>query len=219
MPKNCTVFFPNEVNFDDLVLGRPQIHNARGDWSASLTYKNDMPLRFQTPWMSNVFGLSKYPNSNQKTAYSLSFELRRSDQDIDAFYKFLTDLDDAMKEKFKKADIDGEYLSCIRPTKREPLPDTLRLKLKTKSGEFDLKFKENEKIVPWKIDGPELVEKRDICRMVLELMPVWHANNKTGISLKVVTLQKKSNPDFRFACDPNDVVLEDKPCDPIDLNA
>lgn len=187
--------FPNEFNAELLKVGDKVIHNSRGDWSAQLTY-DDLPLHLQTPWLRNVFGESSYTNSNNKTSYSLSFELRDDEPSASQFKSFLQDLDTWMKENFKEKLIGGEYFSSIRPSKREDLPDTLRVKLKTRRGTFDCRYFEGRAATRWDINSNK-IQHGDRCRMVLELLPIWSANKRVGISWKAVTIQKVGQPNLR----------------------
>lgn len=190
--------FPNEIDSTLLRLSEPQVHNDRGDWSADLTY-DDLPLQIQTPWLKNVFGVSQYTNSNDRVSYSLSFELREREPEIAAFREFLDKLDNWFKEQFKKEDIKGEYFSSIRPSKKPQYPDTLRTKLKVRRGAFECDLMENNIRVQFGTDNAkDKIKHGDRCRMVLQLMPVWSAGGKVGISWKVTSIQKQVNANFRF---------------------
>jgi len=187
--------FPNELDTTKLRLGDRVVHNDSGDWSADLTY-DDLPLHLQTPWLRNVFGTSCYINSNQKASFSLSFELRDADPTIKGFKKFLNDLDTWMKKQFEEVGIQGQYFSSIRPPKKQDLPSTLRLKLKTRKQNFDCQLYEGKNLVTWPTNSKK-IEHGDKCRMVIELLPVWSANKRVGISWKIVTIQKVEKPTFR----------------------
>ena len=196
--------FPQEINTDLLNLESPMVHNAKGDWSAKLTY-NDLPLQIQTPWLTNVFGLSEYRNSNVRVNYSLSFELREDEPDIKEFKGFLRDLDVWFEKKFEEENIKGLYFSSIRPSKKpNQYPDTLRTKLKTRGDRFDCDFMENNQLAIFTTtNGKDKISHKDRCRMVLQLMPVWSASGRVGISWKVTSIQKQVNCQFRkFGEDP-----------------
>lgn len=196
---NNGAFFPNEIDSTLLCLAEPQVHNDKGDWSAMLTY-DDLPLQIQTPWLVNVFGVSEYRNSNSKISYSMSFELRTNDPSCVAFRKFLEKLDNWFIEQFKKEKIKGNYFSSIRPSKKPQYPDTLRTKLKVRKWSFDCDYMENNVRVQFTPEnGRDKIKQGDRCRLVLQLMPVWSAGGRVGISWKVTSLQKQVNAEFRCA--------------------
>jgi hypothetical protein len=193
---NSSAIYPDEFNSDLLQLGERMRHNDRDDWSADLIY-DGIPLQIQTPYMHNVFGLSSYTNSNNKTSYSLSFELRNDAPQIKEFRNFIEKFETWLKGQFEIVDIKGEFFSSIRPSKREDLPDTFRVKLKVRKDRFDVKCFRNRINEKWIITDKTVVQHRDRARLVLELMPVWSAGGKVGVSWKAVTIQIVKPPDFR----------------------
>jgi len=207
-------FLPNEIDTTLLNLAEPEVHNERGDWSAALTY-DDLPLQIQTPFLTNVFGLSEYKNSNGRVNYSLSWELRESDPDVNAFKSFLMGLDEWFQDTFKVEKITGEYFSSIRPSKKPQYPDTLRTKLKIRRDAFDCDFMENNIRIQF---GPEnahnKIKRGDKCRLVIQLMPVWSAGGRVGISWKVTSLQKQVNARFRPHNDTQPTKVVERPKTP-----
>lgn len=193
-----SALFPDEFDYNVLNLGNRIRHNDNDDWSADLLY-DGIPLQIQTPYMHNVFGLSSYTNSNNKTSYSLSFEMRTDVQELADFKEFIGNLEQWIKEKLEKTDDvkDCEFFSSIRPSKKSHLPDTFRVKLKVRKDKFDVKYFKNRLNEPWKIDDKTKIQHRDRVRLVLELMPIWCAGKRYGISWKAVTIQIVKPPDFR----------------------
>ena len=187
--------FPSEFDPNLLELGERTAHNERGDWSAELTY-DDCPVQIQTPWLRCVFGTSSYTNSNKRVSYSLSFELSKEPAEVEEFHAFLRQLDEWFQKKFGEMKLEGDYFSSIRPSSKPHLAPTLRTKLKTKGGNFDLMYMDGNNATPWPV-GDERVQHGDKCRSILQLMPVWSAAGRIGTSWKVVTIQKMSPPTFR----------------------
>lgn len=187
--------FPSEVDTSLLELGEKKYHSDT-DWSAFLTYDGEQ-LHLQTPLLKNVFGISEYKNSNTKINYSVSFELDEGTKEVKDFKSFLVSLDKWFIEQFRAAGITGNYYSSLRPSKKDIYPDTFRLKLKTRRDVFDCRYQENSVGKPFTIKNTDYIQHGDYCRAIIELMPVWSANGRCGITWKVATLMKKVKPVFR----------------------
>lgn len=193
---DVNVLYPDEFDTKRLRLGsKRSFGKGPDDWSMDLFY-DDLPLQIQTPWMTNVFGLSKYdqPHSG-RTAYSMSFELSQ-DSEVADFHRFLRDFEDWFKAQLGEMGITLPFFSSIRPSKNSQYNPTLRVKLKTKFENFDVAVWENRLRVKWPI-GEERVRHGEKSRLILQLMPIWSAGGRVGTSWKLVGLQKQGNTAFR----------------------
>lgn len=187
--------FPDEFNSADLRLGsRRQFGRNPDDWSLDLYY-NDLPLQVQTPWLRNVFGLSQYQQPNGRVAYSMSFDLG-DDSQVAEFHRFLVEFEEWFKGQLREMGIDRPFYSSIRPAKNPKYHPTLRLKMKTRNDTYDCVYLEGRKPVGWQI-GDEKVHHGDKARLVIQLMPIWSAGGRVGISWKVASCQKEAAMAFR----------------------
>ncbi len=192
------VLYPGEFDTQRLRLGSKRSFGGRADdWSMDLFY-DDLPLQIQTPWMTNVFGLSKYdqPHSG-RTAYSMSFELSK-DSEVADFHRFLADFEGWFQTQLKEMGIVLPFFSSIRQPKNPQYNPTLRVKLKTKFENFDVAVWENRLRVKWPI-GEERVRHGEKARLILQLMPIWCAGGRVGTSWKLTGLQKQAHSNFRQA--------------------
>ncbi len=196
------VLYPSEFDTSRLRLGtRRSFGKGDDDWSMDLYY-DDLPLQLETPWMSNVFGLSKYEQPNGRVAYSMSFELSL-DSEVADFHRFLCDFEDWFQVQLKEMGVKLPYYSSIRPAKNPKYNPTLRLKLKTRHDNFDCQMWENKSSVArWPI-GEERVRHGEKCRLIIQLMPIWCAGGRVGTSWKLVGLQKQAESQFRTAETPS----------------
>lgn len=187
--------FPSEFDTTLLTLGVKKRFGPSDDWSMELLY-DGLPLQLQTPWMRNVFGITRYVNPGGRDSYSLSWELEPTG-DVGEFASFLGDLDTWFEEYVKKEGIKENYHSSVRPCNKyddEGKPrfnPTFRVKLKQRYDNFACTFLESRVAKRWPVTDCERVQRGDMCRMIIELLPVWCAGGKVGTTWKAVTLQKQ----------------------------
>ena len=201
-PESDDALFPSELNTKLLKLGNKRnFGGGKDDWSIELFY-DGLPLQLQTPWMRNVFGLSCYQNSNGRTNYSLSWELEPNG-DVQEFATFLDGLDVWFKEQFKEMGVTLPYFSSVRPCNkfhddgRPRFNPTFRVKLKQRFENFDCTLMDNTIVASrWAVRDTDRIQRGDMCRLIIELLPVWSAGGKIGTTWKVVTLQKQQPVTF-----------------------
>lgn len=188
--------FPSEFDPSLLSVGSKRKFGSKDDWSMEVFY-DGLPLQLQTPWMRNVFGLTSYTNQGGRTSYSLSWELEKQG-DVMEFTKFLLELDNWFKKFLEEEGVSLPYHSSVRPcnkfdeTGQPRYNDTFRVKLKQKFDNFACTLMDNNLVVArWPVQDESRIQRSDVCRMIIELLPVWCAGGRVGTTWKVATIQKQ----------------------------
>lgn len=186
--------FPSEFDSSNLRLGsRRQFGSNPDDFAVEVLY-NEAPLQVETPWLRCVFGQSKYQTNKGRPQYSLSFDMAK-DSEVADLHEFVKDFEKLIRDHLEGGmDVQKPFYSCIRPPKDSKFNPTLRLKLKTRRANFDCEWEGSEE--PWPTNE-ERVKHGDRCRLVMQLMPIWSAGDRVGISFKVVRIQKEERSGFR----------------------
>ncbi len=198
MATSDAVLYPSEFDTSHLRLGsKRHFGRSQDDWCMDLFY-NDLPLQLQSPWMKNVWGIKQYSQPNGRAAYSASFELSQ-DSEVQDFQKFLEDFEGWFKQQLVDFGCNIPFFSSIRQSKNPRYDPTLRVKLKTKHQDFDCNYLENRVIQRWPLSEAGRVQHGDMCRCIVQLMPIWCAGGRVGISWKLVCLQKQAQSTFRDA--------------------
>ena len=200
--ENESALFPDELDTTLLTFGVKKRFGQRDDWSMELLY-DGLPLQLQTPWMRNVFGINRYVNPGGRDSYSVSWEMEQSG-DVGEFSTFLQELDTWFQGHLKETGIEDPYHSSVRPCNKfdeEGKPrfnPTFRVKLKQRYDNFACTFLESRVAKRWPVTDCERVQRGDMCRMIIELLPIWCAGGNVGTTWKAVTLQKqRSSTGFR----------------------
>ena len=195
--------FAHEIELDKFVWG-DLIRKNENDVCIPLQYDQG-PLRIQTPWMKNVFGIQSYSNPGSTTTkYSISLNLKPVNDEVKAFDNAIRNLESEIQASdlgFKSS----EFFSSIRAGKpgfpdhiRIKIPankDTLKMKLfigteDKRQDEEDTKPLHKRKINPVPLTtAKEFIKHGKVMRLVIELNPIWSAGGKYGISWKVIRVQ------------------------------
>lgn len=191
-----TTTLPHELDTDKLTLGTKRAFGGRpDDWSLEVFY-NDLPLRIETPWLRNVFGLSEYHQPNGRVAYSMSFDMAKDSEAAD-FHKFLVDFEKWVERQLRGMGL-GEgktFFSVIRPAKNPRYNPTLRLKMKSSGDYYDCVYLEGKQRDLWPV-GEEMVHHGQRVRLVIQLLPLWSAGGRFGMSWKIASCQVEAQAQF-----------------------
>lgn len=193
---NYSPLFPKELSADitKMTLG-PVMHQSKTAYSYKLYYQGKKIL-IQTPIIKCMFGLQKYcyPNSTaDKYSIHLGFGCSKDNEDIEEikqFKNFLTLADDYVKTKINLPV--ENFHSALRYNYSDPnKAPVLRVKIPSKETHllFEIYDKEEELFEPIYKEACEKIKHGTEVRCILELNTVWKANDKWGLSYKLLQVE------------------------------
>ena len=198
-------FSSNSVGFSKLRK------NKNGGKAVYLNTSDNKKLYLEFPFMRSPYGLSAYTDETTgRTTYSLDLSFDPDNQASMELHSKLKALDDLIVEtvaenskewlgkKFNVAVLkDALYKPIVREGK-EPYPDTIKLKILTKSdGEFlPEAYNMRKERVP--LDS---IEKGQKCMTIVDVNQIWFIDNKFGVTIRlqqVLMEQSAKLPAFAF---------------------
>lgn len=216
-PKNVTFRPPRVLDHGGKIIG--------------VSYKGQ-PLRIQTPEMILPYGVSVFedPNGNSKYSFDMSFRGEDDNERLSRFHEQMREfqavliqagIDNSMSwfKKKMSAEVITEFFTPILKQSRdketgEPdgkYPDTLKVKLDVKNGEFRCKaFSSDHAEIEEPLDS--LLVKGTRATSIILPSFLWFAGGKFGITIKGEQMRVKvppRNDKYAFVDDEEDAEEEE----------
>lgn len=187
------VLFADEVDMTKFSI-LEKVRRGNDSWSAKLIYDGS-PLHIQTPPLRVTFDLKgyKYDPNDDKQKYSINVTLDPNIDGVQTLVNLINTIDNTVintfRDDFKNKEV--TFISSVKTSKNTKYYPSLRCKMVSNKNRFKCEIKLNGESVATKIkDIVNVLIKGSLITLVLQLNPVWHTENKYGVSWQAIVIDQ-----------------------------